>query len=610
MPKSRYTNRRGNSYGGRRSSSSSYRSYSSYRGGNSYYSSSYAVAPAKKKPKVGWEQYTKDELKAHCKERSLSTTGSKGDLINRLDSFIAQKNAEAAREVEEQRKKAELEADAADEAAMCDALAMVEQTISPKKTKTSILTKEQRERIEQKKQAALLKRQGSLTSSYCSLPLSQSSQGSSSSPLNGSMSFSQGSQGSNALSPVKSAPVINPYAKKASMAVKSSPQPNNNVPGEDSAKSSLPTLPPLPPDAPPIRQYTLDKLSDMQLQVVEAARPPTAQSSLCASGSTGLDQKMMKPSDKFQNDAFHPIVRVTAAAGTGKTTTLLHLALRCIDLGHENLTYVTYSKASAVDAQTRIQALLPDDKKACIHASTLHSCAMGILKGESSDADAEKGLIFEEKFRDLIEQVCVKNIERYLQDAYHHMEHPTNKSSPNEVRRKMKRAYDQVIFWLTKSFNSFCIRDMSLEKLKDEKNQWRHYYPVTGPVWAKGGVAEKLGFPSSYSSEQSYRFFADQCVILWEYVIDNGIRTFDIEIKRAQLNQVQIPGSVLLVDECQDLDACQVDLIRSQLQYGTAIFFVGDAAQTIYSFRGAKSSNYMSLSNAIDLCLNKSWQSI
>src|SRR5210317_1477777 len=134
MPKSaRYTNRRGNSYGGgRSSSSSSYRSYSSYRGGSSYSSSSYAAAPAKKKPKVGWEQYSKDELKSHCKERSLSTTGSKGDLINRIDSFIAQKNAEAAREVEEQRKKAELEAEAADEAAMCDALAMIEETISPK----------------------------------------------------------------------------------------------------------------------------------------------------------------------------------------------------------------------------------------------------------------------------------------------------------------------------------------------------------------------------------------------------------------------------------------------------------------------------------------------
>lgn len=38
------------------------------------------------------------------------------------------------------------------------------------------------------------------------------------------------------------------------------------------------------------------------------------------------------------------------------------------------------------------------------------------------------------------------------------------------------------------------------------------------------------------------------------------------------------------------------------------MFFVGDAAQTIYSFRGAKSSNVMSLSDCIDRLLNKSWR--
>ena len=267
---------------------------------------------------------------------------------------------------------------------------------------------------------------------------------------------------------------------------------------------------------------------------------------------------------------------------------------------------MTFSKSSAVDAQTRIQALLPDDKKSCIYSSTLHSCAMKSLS-KQSEADFERGLMLEGRFRKLIEDVCEESIEIYLSNAYRNI--MQSAKDKKEIKRKKKKAYDQVVFWLEKSFNCFCIKDISLEQLKDEKNSFRHYYPLQKYAFKPGEIASRLGFPLSvYSSEQSYKFFADQCVVLWNYVIENGIRTFDTEMKRAQLNQVRIPGSALLVDECQDLDACQVDFIASQLQYGTAIFFVGDAAQTIYSFRGAKSSNYMSLPNAIDLCLNKSWR--
>ena len=91
-------------------------------------------------------------------------------------------------------------------------------------------------------------------------------------------------------------------------------------------------------------------------------------------------------------------------------------------------------------------------------------------------------------------------------------------------------------------------------------------------VFNKGELAERLGFPSLiYSFEKSYKFYADTSVEIWDFVLKNGIRSYDIGVKRAQLKQVRIPGSVLLVDECQDLDACQVDLIANQSQFGTLI---------------------------------------
>ena len=128
-----------------------------------------------------------------------------------------------------------------------------------------------------------------------------------------------------------------------------------------------------------------------------------------------------------------------------------------------------------------------------------------------------------------------------------------------------------------------------------------------GSDFKEGGAAANLGFPPSYSSESSYSFFANLCVEIWAFVLNNNVRTFDIDMKKAQLRQLRIPSSVLLVDESQDMDECQVAWIASQKQFGTHIFFVGDSAQCIYGFRGAKSSYVMNL-DCIDTELTRSWR--
>lgn len=86
----------------------------------------------------------------------------------------------------------------------------------------------------------------------------------------------------------------------------------------------------------------------------------------------------------------------------------------------------------------------------------------------------------------------------------------------------------------------------------------------------KGEKAANLGFPPEiYALEKSYRFYADTTVKLWDYVIQNNVRTYDTEMKKSQLKGLRIPCSVLLVDECQDLDGCQVAFIEKQKEFGT-----------------------------------------
>ena len=95
-----------------------------------------------------------------------------------------------------------------------------------------------------------------------------------------------------------------------------------------------------------------------------------------------------------------------------------------------------------------------------------------------------------------------------------------------------------------------------------------HIATVT-TIFCKDGPTAKLGFPSEiYSLPESYKFYADTCVKLWEYVLENEIRNYDTEMKKAQLMNLRIPSSVLLVDEWQDLDECQVDFIAKQADFG------------------------------------------
>ena len=56
------------------------------------------------------------------------------------------------------------------------------------------------------------------------------------------------------------------------------------------------------------------------------------------------------------------------------------------------------------------------------------------------------------------------------------------------------------------------------------------------------------------------------------------------------------PTSYNTTTQAQDLDECQIDFFAQQARrYGTHVFFVGDAAQTIYTFRGAKARNLLLL---------------
>lgn len=353
------------------------------------------------------------------------------------------------------------------------------------------LTPEQKARIEKNRLAALEKKRKRQSSGDTSLA-------SSSQALSQESATSIGSTVSSAN---KERVIINPYGQ---------PTPFKNRPDRDDKhfdqfsqeshdsavklrrEQELLLLPPLP-DEPKIRESTIHSLSQQQLEVVQLARPPTVHCSNEKNCHNSNDN------DTQQKPGY--TVRVTAAAGTGKTTTLLHLAVRCLDLGHENVTYVTFARASATDAKKRILEIIKthsvgsaDGKGGSsehrITASTLHACAMQLVNNDEDDT--EKGLTDDSGIQHIIERVYAEDIKKYLGPALDRIK-ASSSSAPNgnstegsskdtqrgfkTLMQKERAMREQVVYYLKKSFLHFLHGTMTLEQYQNERNYLRHWYP-------------------------------------------------------------------------------------------------------------------------------------
>lgn len=314
------------------------------------------------------------------------------------------------------------------------------------------------------------------------------------------------------------------------------------------------------------------------------------------------------------------LVRITAAAGTGKTTTLLYLAEKCVQLGHSHLTYITFNKSAAADGCARLQQMLSSRYPTIrVEARTLHSCAMMLLSQvryeDYMGEKVETKLVHEEALKEEIQTRLQTEIQEFLGPCFREISRLSSQgsnSNPGERARHIQQSKEsaaekQVVFFLYKTLIQFCHSQDSLEMFADRTRWERDYYPAKKFHFGdKKALA--YGFsPHIYRGKVSW--YANQANRLWNML--GNIRNYDLEMKRAHLAKLEIPGTALLVDECQDMDACQVGWVSDQYDgHGSKlIFMVGDAAQTIYSFHGAKSKYMMELPHPVtDGTLTMSWR--
>jgi len=359
-------------------------------------------------------------------------------------------------------------------------------------------------------------------------------------------------------------------------------------------------------------------LTREQLDILESCPPPTPSLPL-------------SPSHKKRRPKKGQLTRITAAAGSGKTTTLLALAVHAARLGHKHLTYVTFTNSAAKDGKERLDRVLQAEfanhasVPPVIDARTLHSCAHRLLQKHLEEQEAQRHQVIaqqpqnrpppklwsEKSIKRWISEQCRTEIDSFLQPCFRQLDRygdHQGRAGPGQLERQ-NRAREQVEFFIYKSLVHFCQSAWTLETYETGKPFNRDYFPAKNFHGMKG-KGESFGFhPSIYNNKRKIGFYADQAARLWKAILRDDIRSFDFEMKRVQLLEIRVPGSILLVDESQDMDACQIDFIaRQQIEFGTHVFVVGDAVQSIYGFRGARPGFLLNLRGDVDLMLTESWR--
>ncbi len=228
-------------------------------------------------------------------------------------------------------------------------------------------------------------------------------------------------------------------------------------------------------------------------------------------------------------------------------------------LGHDKIVYLTYSRASRAEAESRF--------KDYVQVKTLHSEALKLV---SSLENSKIEVLEEHEFNARVEDWVADRVQRELV-AIHDI--------------KTKRTFaKKMILYIRKTLEIF------LNSYSSPANFNSIYFP-----------AKKFHEKSVTSTNFNFNFFyVYEAMKLWSIIVSSPYRSFDCLAKQAQLGMYRIDASALLVDESQDLNGCMLAWLIGQRRFQTHITLVGDAAQSIYSFRGARSELMLELRDCAD----------
>lgn len=289
---------------------------------------------------------------------------------------------------------------------------------------------------------------------------------------------------------------------------------------------------------------------------------------------------------------------ISAGAGSGKTFALRKLieALRIDDrYSRHEIVYTVFNKAAAAEARTSLNNL-------CLVTTVCAAASATLAKSRNTRAQ-----IFEHS-GDLSFEALVlaetKSTFALPEFSFAH-DHMTGEEVAHACTLFAPVVSSFVVDFMRSS--------TSLDIYFSEDAHPIDNFAEKPPAWL-------AAHDSKFSTKQPWlkifeknEFYARASRAVWAELTRAGRRTsFDAITKLVALEELELSVSVmlagpnarppraLLVDEAQDLTACQLEyLVRMAQRCGILLVFVGDSMQNIYSFRGVTGAHFTLLASGV-----------
>ncbi len=264
----------------------------------------------------------------------------------------------------------------------------------------------------------------------------------------------------------------------------------------------------------------------------------------------------LNPAQRAAVENYDVASLIIAGAGSGKTRVLTSRIAYMIEQGVApyNILALTFTNKAAEQMRSRIAQMLPDSRSRYIRMGTFHSVFSRILR-ENADR-----IGFPESFT-IYEPSDCKNL---LKTIFRELNLSDDRYKPNAIASRISYAKNSLV--------------------------------TPGAYLANSAYAAEDRQAQIPEFGNIYNIYCQRCKRNGAMDFDDLLLQTNILLRDCSdvLARYQELFKYILVDEYQDTNYAQYVIIRRLSQLHSKVCVVGDDAQSIYSFRGAKIENILS----------------
>ncbi len=252
---------------------------------------------------------------------------------------------------------------------------------------------------------------------------------------------------------------------------------------------------------------------------------------------------------------------VLAGAGSGKTRTLIYRLAFLLERGvpPQNILLMTFTNKAAREMRDRAEMLLKYTPKG-LWSGTFHHIGNRTLRMFAPEVGFKRdyGILDERDSRDLIKS-CMK------------------KQNNSDSRERFPKPS------VVQSIISFSVNtNKTVEDVISER--YPYFMKFSGEM---EGIKELYDKKKKSSNSMDY----DDLLVKWRWVLEN------VPAARKRFTEKM---RYIMVDEYQDTNHIQADIVDILASFHRNVLVVGDDAQSIYSFRGARVENILTFPERFD----------